>query len=222
MISIIIPTLDEEKTIQRCLKQFARQAGSHEIIVVDGGSRDNTEVVVREFPEVSLILTSKKGRGWQMNQGARAARGNTLLFLHADTLLPPDGLRLVQTMMAQGNVLAGSFSLSFDHEDPFLKLFAWLSRINHVLFTYGDQGFFIDRQAFARLGGYAEMPLMEDVEIQQRLRKAGRFVKLNVPVVTSARRFLRNGIIRQQMLNAALVLLYHVGVPPIRLRRFYA
>jgi rSAM/selenodomain-associated transferase 2 len=221
MISVIIPTLDEEKSIPRCLKQFAQQAGSHEIIVVDGGSQDNTEAVVREFPEVTLILTSKKGRGRQMNQGARAARGNTLLFLHADTLLPPGGLRMINAIMGRDNVLAGSFSLSFDHPDPFLKLFAKLSQINHILFTYGDQGFFIDRRTFEHLGGYEEMPLMEDVEIQQRLRKIGRFVKLNTPVVTSARRFLSNGIVRQQLLNTALVLLYHAGISPVRLKRFY-
>lgn len=221
MISVIVPVVNEEKTIGRCLKQFVGQPEPHEIVVVDGGSQDNTAAVVRGFPGVKLVHESQKGRGRQMNRGARAAEGDILLFLHADTWLPPEGLRMIKTIIGQVNVVAGSFSLRFDHQDLVLKLFARLSRINHILFTYGDQGLFLARHTFASLGGYAEIPLMEDVEIQTRLRKIGRFVKLNHCVVTSARRFLFNGIVRQQLLNTGLVLLYHAGVSPVRLKRFY-
>ena len=221
MISIIIPTLNEEKTIGACLKQIERQSGPHEIIVVDGGSRDNTEAVVRCFPRVRWLQASVKGRGRQMNRGAKAATGDILLFLHADTRLPADGLSMIAARMQPIDVVAGSFSLRFDHPNAWLRLFARLSRINHVLFTYGDQGFFMARHAFQRLGGYAEIPLMEDVEIQRRLRKIGRFVKLDQGVVTSARRFLATGILRQQLLNTALVLLFYAGVPPARLKRYY-
>lgn len=221
MISIIIPTLNEESTIGACLQQIERQSGPCEIIVVDGGSRDDTAGVVGRFPHVRWLQASVPGRARQMNLGGQAARGRILLFLHADTRLPPDGLSMIAARMQQAGVVAGSFSLRFDHADAWLRLFARLSRINHTLFTYGDQGFFMTRRAFDGLGGYAEISLMEDVEIQRRLRKMGRFIKLDRQVVTSARRFLKTGTVRQQLLNTALVLLYYAGVAPARLKRFY-
>lgn len=221
LISIVIPTLNEERIIGRCLQQFDQHPGAHEIIVADGGSSDNTVGIVKTYPGVKLVEVRKKGRGLQMNRGAELATGDILLFLHADTFLPPDGLRVVQETMDRQEVAAGSFSLCFDHPDRWLQLFSRLSRINHILFTYGDQGLFLARTTFADLGGFAEIPLMEDVEIQQRLRKIGRFDKLNHCVRTSSRRFIDRGIIRQQLLNAGLVLLYFAGVSPFRLKRYY-
>jgi len=221
MISVVIPALNEERMIGQCLKQFEDQPGAHEIIVVDGGSRDNTVGVVNAFPEVRLIQASESGRGRQMNQGANIAKGDILLFLHADTLLPTGGLRMIEAAIGQQRVAAGSFSLCFDNQDRLLYLFSRLSRISHILFTYGDQGLFLSRVTFENIGGFAEIPLMEDVEIQQRLRKIARFVKLNQCVVTSSRRFVYYGIIRQQLLNTILVLLYHAGVSPFRLKRYY-
>ena len=221
MISIIIPTLNEAQTIGACLKQIESQSIPHEIIVVDGGSRDGTEAAVRRFPQVKWLQASTTGRGPQMNLGGQKATGEVLLFLHADTRLPSDGLAAIAACMQQAGVVAGSFSLRFDHSNAWLRLFARLSQINHVLFTYGDQGCFMARDAFERLGGYAQIPLMEDVEIQKRLRKMGRFIKLDQWVVTSARRFLKTGIVRQQLLNTALVLLFYAGVAPARLKRFY-
>ena len=156
-----------------------------------------------------------------MNRGAEVAKGDLLLFLHADTCLPPGGLDRIETMMARGEIVAGSFSLSFDEPNLLLKLYALFSRINHLLFTYGDQGLFMTRHIFERIGGFREIPIMEDVEIQKRLRKMGRFVKIRLPVVTSARRFLTHGIIKQQILNIGLVFLYHTGFSPVWLKRFY-
>jgi rSAM/selenodomain-associated transferase 2 len=221
MISVIIPVLDEEPTIGPCLRQFDAQAEPHELLVVDGGSRDATAAVVMRFPQVRLLHAAEKGRGRQMNQGAANARGDLLLFLHADTRLPPQGLRLIAAQLKQTDVAAGAFALRFDHPDPFLRLLARLSRINHLFSTYGDQGLFTARRTFEAVGGFAEIPLMEDVEIQKRLRPRGRFVKIPHPVVTSARRFLAKGIVRQQILNICLVLLFHAGVSPDRLIRFY-
>jgi len=156
-----------------------------------------------------------------MNQGVQVAKGDILLFLHSDTLLIPGGLAMIEALLAQTGIVAGSFCLRFDHQSPFLRLYARFSRINHILFTYGDQGLFMTRRIFEQVGGFPELPLMEDVEIQKILRRIGRFVKIRHPVVTSARRFLLNGIIRQQLLNTVLVLLYHAGVSPVRLKRFY-
>ncbi len=220
-ISIIIPVLNEGNTIGACLDRINGQAEPHEIVVVDGGSLDNTLAVVRTFPEVKWMRASGPGRGRQMNQGARVAKGDILLFLHSDTLLMPGGLAMIEALIAQTGIVAGSFCLHFDHQSPFLRLYARFSRINHILFTYGDQGLFMSRRVFEQVGGFPELPLMEDVEIQESLRKIGCFVKIRHPVVTSARRFLSNGIIRQQLLNTGLVLLYHAGVSPARLKRFY-
>ena len=221
MISIVIPTLNEAEMIGRCVDQFGAHAASHEVVVVDGGSQDDTVAIVGRRPGVKLLRASPKGRGRQMNCGALAADGQTLLFLHADTYLPPGGLRLIEQAMGPADVIAGSFSLSFDHPNPMLRLFGLCSRLNHRLLTYGDQGLFMARNTFLQMGGFADMPLMEDVEILKRLRRMGRFVKLDQAVVTSPRRFLTHGIIRQQILNAWLVMLYHAGVSPTRLKRYY-
>ncbi len=221
MISIIIPTLNEAHTIGPCLARLAEQNEPHEIMVVDGGSLDNTMAIVQDYPGVKRLRASNAGRGVQMNQGADVATGNLLLFLHADTFLPPGGLAMIKTRIGKNGIVAGSFSLSFDYQNFFLKLYARFSRINHILFTYGDQGLFMTRHVFEKVGGYAEIPLMEDVVIQKSLRKTGRFIKIQHPVVTSARRYLSNGIIRQQLLNTGLVLLYHAGVAPERLKRFF-
>ena len=222
MISVVIPVLNEANSIGPCLRQFNDQPETHDIVVVDGGSRDNTLDVVRTFPKVKCLSGLGSGRGRQMNQGARFAKGDILLFLHADTLLPSGGLAMIRSVMdkERGN-LAGSFALRFDRQSPLLRLYAWLSRINHVLFTYGDQGLFMRRDTFEQVGGFPEIPLMEDVAMQKRLRKTGRFVKLGHPVVTSARRFVSKGILWQQCINIALVALYQAGVSPYRLRRFY-
>jgi len=220
MISIIIPVLNESQIIGSCLLRLKKQIEPHEIVVVDGGSNDGTLDIVRTFSDVKW-LCSPSGRGNQMNRGAEVAEGNLLLFLHADTCLPPKGLTRIETLMAQDGIVAGSFSLSFEEPDLFLKLYALFSRINHLLFTYGDQGLFMTRRIYELIGGFQEIPIMEDVEIQKRLRKMGRFVKIRPPVVTSARRFLTYGIIKQQFLNIGLVSLYHAGFSPFWLKRFY-
>lgn len=157
-----------------------------------------------------------------MNAGAREATEDVLLFLHADTFLPADAFRLIGGALADPEVAGGCFRLAFDRDDPWLRTYSFFSRINHPLFTYGDQGLFVRREVFQRIGGFREMPILEDVEIQERLRRAGRFVKLRQPVVTSARRFVRYGPVRQQALNVGIVLLYNLGVPPARLKRLYA
>ena len=220
MISVIIPVLNESQTIGARLNRLRKQIVHHEIVVVDGGSNDGTLDIVSAFSNVKC-LRSPAGRGSQMNRGAEAAEGDLLLFLHADTWLPSGGLSIIERLMKQEGIVAGSFSLRFDDPCSILKLYSLFSRINHILFTYGDQGLFMTRRIYEFIGGFQEIPIMEDVEIQKRLRKIGRFVKIRQPVVTSARRFLTYGIIRQQIRNMGLVLLYHAGCSPYTLKRFY-
>lgn len=221
MISIIIPTLNEANTIGHCLSKLLGHRGNFEIIVSDGGSVDGTLDVVSLFPGVSRRV-SPRGRGRQMNEGAKAAKGEIYLFLHADTSLPPRGLQVVEEVMSDAGVSGGCFCLSFDQNHPFLKGISLFTRMNHTLFTYGDQSLFLSAHVFRIVGGYRDIPIMEDVDMQSKIRRAGRFVKIRQPVVTSARRFLKHGVIRQQALNTALVSLYHLGISPSRLERYYS
>lgn len=220
MISVIIPTLNEIDIIESTLSAFQSQRGDFEIIVADGGSSDRTIDVVTLFPEAKAVI-SPRGRGRQMNAGANAAKGDVFLFLHADTCFPPGALSVVEEVLVDSSVVAGSFSLSFDRPSFFLRLYSLFSQINHILFTYGDQGLFLRSSTFREIGGFKDIPIMEDVEIQKRLRSLGKFVKIRKSVITSARRFVTCGIIRQQILNTGLVFLYHLGTDPSRLERFY-
>jgi rSAM/selenodomain-associated transferase 2 len=212
-ISIIVPILNEATTLDAFLQHLYQQKGEPEIILADGGSTDGTREVLRRFPGIKFVR-SGGGRGKQMNDGAREARGEILLFLHADTTLPADALLKIEETLADPCVAAGSFSLEFDHPGSFFRILSIFGRINHHLFTYGDQGLFLRAITFRRIRGFKEIPVMEDVEIQERLRKDGTFIKLKEPVFTSARRYLQNGRFRQHLITTGIVLLYHLGISP--------
>ncbi len=219
-ISVIIPALNEAPGLEAFLRELLRQQGSFEVIVADGGSTDGTREVVGRFPGVYWV-SSPGGRGRQMNEGARRAEGEILLFLHADTVLPPGALMEIEGVLSDPSVAAGSFCLEFDHPGIFFRVLSRLSRINHRYFTYGDQTLFLGAATFREIGGYREIPVMEDAEILKRLRQVGRFVKIREPVVTSARRYLRKGLLRQHAITSGVVLLFHLGVSPRFLGRWY-
>ena len=221
LISVVIPTLNESAHIATTLDSLARNKGACELIVVDGGSDDGTADVVSNYEGVKFI-EAPRCRGTQMNAGARIASGDILLFLHADTLLPPGALLAIRDAVQDPQIVGGSFYLGFDSPDRILRFYTFMSRINHPLFTYGDQAMFVRKGIFDRLGGYKNIPIMEDLEIQRRIRSTGRFVKIQRPVRSSARRFHQVGLIKQQLLNFALVSLYLIGVPPATLKRFYS
>ena len=220
MISIIIPVLNEANQLGRTLERTLALTGDKEIIVVDGGSTDGTEAVARSFPGVRWMRAGRS-RATQMNAGAARARGTVLLFLHADTHLPADGLPAIERAMRDPRCVGGSFRLRFDRSYFFLDLYSWLSRVNHSLFTYGDNAIFVRTSTFTALGGYRPIPLLEDVEIQTRLRGMGPFVKLPQGVTTSARRFQKTGVTRQVILNVALAFLYRLGMSPARMKKWY-
>jgi len=198
MVSVIIPVLDEERWLPACLDAVlpqVREMGS-EILVVDGGSSDSTRSVARQG-RVRLI-TSARGRGLQMNTGAAQARGSLLVFLPADTRLPPGSLELLLDLDRTGSPQAGGFHQRFDHPRRLLRAVSALHNLRAVVsgVIYGDQVLFIRREIFMELGGFREDMNMEDVEFGSRLRRRVRPRLLNLVATTSARRFDRAGDLR--------------------------
>ena len=219
-LSIIVPCLNEEEHMGQTLEHLTSLKGDFEVIVVDGGSTDATLQIMTRYPAVKVI-SSEKGRAVQMNTGAKKASGDVLLFLHADTFLPQNAYEAVVDHLEDKNMVGGSFFLQFDHDHPVLNFYSWCSKISFEFFTYGDHGIFIKRSVFEKISGYKEIPFMEDVEIQRRLRREGKFRKMKCGVKTSARRFQELGTIRQMTLNVFLVLLFKLGVSPAKLKAFY-
>lgn len=209
MISVIIPVYDEIKALPATLRALQRQTGDYEIVIIDGGSSDGTYELVAAWPGVRAIRADK-GRATQMNAGARIARGEVLLFLHADTLLPEGALARLQILTADGRCEAGAFRHRFGHPHPLLWLISTVNnlRCRCTRIFYGDQAIFARAATFQRLGGFPEVPFLEDVLFSEKLRGATKPVLLREAVVTDARRFLEFGIIHS-CLRALIILLRH-------------
>jgi rSAM/selenodomain-associated transferase 2 len=191
-------------------------------VVVDGGSRDGTIEIARRVPDVTALV-SARGRAAQMNAGARAARGRVLLFLHADTWLPDGALAAVRDALADPAVASGRFDVRFDSSRPVLSMIAFFMNLRSRWsgISTGDQAIFVRRDIFDGLGGFAAIPLMEDIELTRRLKRRGRVAALRARVTTAARKWEREGALRTMALMWALRLLYVCGVPPARLHRWY-
>ncbi len=219
-VAVIIPTLNEADQIGDLLAALDAH-DFKERIVVDGGSVDGTQSIAARHRGVSVIGSSR-GRGAQLNAGARAASAEILLFLHADTRLEPRACETICLALADTRNAGGCFRLRFDRHHPALALYSYFSRFDSFFTTFGDQAYFTRAVAFRDCGGFPEWPFLEDVELRRRLRRRGRFVKLNSTVVTSARRFAAEGVFKRQALNMAVLMLHLAGVPATRLARFYA
>jgi len=220
-IAVVIPTLNEATRIDACLAAVRRQmpgGGAADVVVVDGGSIDGTP---RLAASRARVTNAPRGRGVQLNAGARMTSDDVLLFLHADTTLPAGAFAAIDSALVDPEIVGGTFRLRFDHDAVALRLYAWCTRFRWRLLHYGDQGIFVRRATFEALGGFREWPIMEDVDFLARLDAAGRTVLLPLAVITSARRFARHGVVRQQLLNTALMAGYLAGVAPTRLARWY-
>ncbi len=219
-VSIIVPTLNEASNIESRAREIACQAGPIEWIVADGGSSDAT----RERAAVAgaRVVVCERGRGAQLDRGAASASGDVLLFLHADTALPPDAIGSIRVALADAQVVGGNFTLRFDEPTFFPRFFAGVYALQQRLFGvyYGDSAIFVRAQTYRAIGGFGPIPIMEDYAFVTRLRRAGKTVKLPTIVTTSARRFSAAPV-RALWAWITILILYHLGVSPHRLARLY-
>ena len=220
-VSIVIPALDEAERIEAHLTALAwlRQRGG-EIMVVDGGSSDGTAEKARGFAD--CVLDAPRGRAIQMNAGAGVARGEILLFLHADTQLPPEADRLVAEAIQQGATW-GRFDVRIEGDHPMLRIVArsmnWRSRLTGI--ATGDQAIFVRRDIFEGVGGFPDIPLMEDIELSRRLKQGGRPLCVAERVSTSGRRWEKHGLARTILLMWRLRTAYFLGADPRGLANRY-
>ncbi len=232
MISVVMPAYNEEKALPHTLRALYLQQGEFEVIVVDGGSSDGTHVVLSNFgfqcpspltPYPSRrLLAASKGRASQMNAGAKQARGEWLLFLHADTQLPVGAIQQLNDMESDQTIQAGGFMHQFSGDDWRLRLISYLDNFRCVRsrIIYGDQALFIRRSLFEELGGFPHQPILEDVAFCERLIKKTSPLILSPPVVTDARKFLKMGIVRS-FVRVLLIILHVEFHLPVLPRSFF-
>jgi rSAM/selenodomain-associated transferase 2 len=218
-VSVIIPTLNESAVIADALRALLAEK-PYEVLVVDGGSEDDTW---RQAAEADRLLHSLRGRALQMNCGAAAARGDGLLFLHADCILEAGALRVAEETLSRRGVVAGCFRMTVAAPGPLYRLIGVCAtaRVRLTGIVYGDQGLFVRRDAFERAGGFPELRLMEDVFLSRALRRLGRVEVAPRRIFVSPRRWQRQGLIRQTLRNWTLTALAAGGVHPDRLAGFY-
>lgn len=220
-ISVIVPALNEEAALPRCLGSVETGPGD-EIIVVDGGSDDRTREVSIELG--AKVIEGGRGRARQMNAGAEAASGGALMFLHADCALPPGGLGAAREALEAGGLAAGAFDLGIEHPGVGFRLIEFGANLRSRLtdIPYGDQALFMPAATFRALGGFKDIPLMEDIEIARRLRRMGPIAFLGPPVMTLPRRWLSEGPLYTTLRDWYIALAYTVfGTSPEALRKHY-
>lgn len=220
-LSIVIPTLNEAAGVEQNIQQ-ALVLRPHEVIVADGQSDDGTGDLARSAGAV--VVTCERGRGRQLNAGARAATGDVLLFLHADCWLEPQASRQIEAALRNEGVIGGAFRQRIDHDR---RVFRWLewgnaTRVRWRRMPYGDQGIFVRRSALESVGGFAEVRLMEDVLLMREFRRRGwRIELLPGPIHVDPRRWLKHGVVRQTLRNWTLLTGLRLGISPDRLAQFY-
>jgi rSAM/selenodomain-associated transferase 2 len=221
-LSAVIPTLNAAGSVAETLMALRNSALVREVIVADGGSSDET--VARAASAGAHVVAAPRGRGGQLAAGAAAASGNWLLFLHADCRLEPGWESAVDAFLTASAAedRAGYFDLALDDPAPAAR---WLERVvawrcRALALPYGDQGLLIARTLYETVGGFAPLPLMEDVDLVRRLGRR-RLARIDARCIASARRYRRDGYVRRPLRNLLCLLLYFTGVPPARIVRLY-
>ncbi len=219
MISAIIPILNEGKILDQSLSQLKPQLQSHELIIVDGGSTDDSLLIAKKYGQV---ISSPQGRARQMNAGAAAATGNILLFLHADVWLDSGAIRGVESAIAAGNI-GGGFKQRIEGGHILYRMIERGAnfRAHRLHMFYGDGGIFIRRPHFYQIGGFSNVPILEEMEFSRKLRSLGKTTLVEPGIHISSRRWKKNGIVRTTALNWLITALYSLGVTPFRLARLY-
>ncbi len=219
-ISIIIPTLNESQNIKATINS-TQESTNVEVIVVDGGSQDNTVEIAKSFGV--KVITGDKNRARQMNAGAKNATGDIFLFLHADTLLPDNFDEMIRSALQKPLIVAGAFALKINAPKAALRLVEWGVKLRSKWFNmpYGDQGIFLTKEKFNDICGFPELAIMEDFELIRNLKSLGRIALISSPVITSPRRWLKKGILQTTLINQIVIIAYFIGISPERIRRWY-
>ncbi|MFQ5584436.1 MAG: TIGR04283 family arsenosugar biosynthesis glycosyltransferase, partial [Calditrichia bacterium] len=214
-----IPVLNEAGLINHVVSWHRELFPQAEIIIVDGGSSDDTVKIAREAGTV--LIETEWGRGTQCNAGVKSACGDIFLFLHCDTYLSADAPKVLKEYFANEKVQIGTFQLGFDHHQRLLRFYSFFTRFDSILTRFGDQCIVVRKSFFNTLGGFPDWPLFEDVHFLRMARRQTKIVSLPATAVTSARRFQRKGIIRTQLLNGWLIIRYLLGASPTDLAKQY-
>ena len=219
-ISIIIPILNEAKILEKTLSQLQSEQEYHELIIVDGGSTDGSISIAENYGKV---LTSVRGRAKQLNAGAAAATGDILIFLHADIWLEPGALAAVETALSLGYI-GGGFQQKIDGKSILYRIIEIAGNIRgrYLKVFYGDSGIFLARANFGKIGGFPEIPILEEMEFSKGMRNLGKTTLVSPCIHISARRWETGGIVRTTLNNWLITLLYLLGISPEKLARLYS
>jgi rSAM/selenodomain-associated transferase 2 len=217
--SVIIPTLNAQEHLGRCLLSLATAAPDVQLIITDGGSVDDTLAIAGDYR--ATIIRAPRGRGLQLKEGAKHAVGDILCFIHADSQIAPETFIQLRESFEDPRLVIGKLRLVFDSIHPLLTFYALMARLDSRWTSFGDQGIIVRRNFYEALGGFCDHPLFEDVEFLQRARQRSPIRTLTPTIVTSAQRFKSGGCLRQQLNNARLMFAYLKGASPVDLYEKY-